>query len=52
MPQTGQDVSEAMQKDPMLKALVQIQGVFAELEKNLLVRKLRRARDSIRNLPG
>ena len=37
-----------MQKDPMLKALVQIQGVFAELEKNLLVRKLRKARDSIR----
>ena len=49
---TGQDVSEAMQKDPMLKALVQIQGVFAELEKNLLVGKLRRARENIRKQKG
>ena len=49
---TGQDVSAAMQRDPMLKALVQIQGVFAELEKNLLVRKLRRARDNIRKQKG
>ena len=49
---TGQDVSEAMQSDPMLKALVQIQGVFSELEKNLLVRKLRRVRDNIRKEKG
>ena len=49
---TGQDVSEAMERDPMLKALVQIQGVFAELEKNLLVRKLRKARENIRKEKG
>ena len=28
----------------MKKALIQIQGIFAELEKNLLVKKLRNAR--------
>ncbi len=41
---TGENVTEAITSDPMKKALVQIQGVFAELEKNLLVKKLRTAR--------
>jgi DNA invertase Pin-like site-specific DNA recombinase len=41
---TGENVTEAIASDPMKKALVQIQGVFAELEKNLLVKKLRTAR--------
>ena len=36
----------------MKKALVQIQGVFAELEKSLLVKKLRAARERKRDKTG
>ncbi len=49
---TEEDVTEAIQSDPMRKALVQIQGIFAELEKNLLVKKLRRAREQVRSERG
>lgn len=42
---TEENVTEAVQTDPMRKALVQIQGIFAELEKSLLVKKLRNARE-------
>jgi len=49
---TGEDVTAAMQNDPMRKAMVQIQGVFAELEKTLLVRKLARGRDAKREATG
>jgi DNA invertase Pin-like site-specific DNA recombinase len=41
---TGEDITAAMMGDPMRRALVQIQGIFAELEKNLLVAKLAKAR--------
>lgn len=41
---TDQDITKAVMEDPMQRALVQIQGVFSELEKNLLVKKLRQAR--------
>ena len=43
---TGENVTEAVMADPMRKALVQIQGVFAELEKGLLVKKLKVAREA------
>jgi DNA invertase Pin-like site-specific DNA recombinase len=49
---TGQNVTESMSDDPMLKALTQIQSVFAELEKNLLVRKLKQARKRVREQEG
>ena len=49
---TGQDICAAMRSDPMLKALVQIQGVFAELEKGLLVRKLATGRQRVRRATG
>jgi hypothetical protein len=49
---TGEDVTAAMQADPMRKAMVQIQAVFAELDKNLLVRKLRKGRDAVRQATG
>ena len=49
---TEENVTEAVMSDPMRKALVQIQGVFAELEKNLLVRKLRVARERKRKETG
>jgi DNA invertase Pin-like site-specific DNA recombinase len=42
---TEENVTQAICDDPMKKALIQIQGIFAELEKNLLVKKLRKARD-------
>lgn len=49
---TGENVTEAVMADPMRKALVQIQGVFAELEKGLLVKKLRQARERKREVEG
>lgn len=49
---TEENVSEAMLADPMKKALVQIQGIFAELEKSLLVKKLRTARETCRKERG
>lgn len=49
---TGQDVTEALDEDPMMKALVQIQGVFAELDKGLLVNKLRKAREAKKATTG
>jgi site-specific DNA recombinase len=42
---TGENITRAIQADPLKKALVQIQGVFSELEKNQLVRRLKKARD-------
>ncbi len=41
---TGENITQAILNDPMRKALVQIQGVFAELDKSLVVRKLKNGR--------
>ena len=41
---TEENVTKCIQDDPMKKALVQVQGIFSELEKSLLVRKLHVAR--------
>lgn len=49
---TGDDVTAAMEDDPMRKAMVQMQGVFSELDKNLTVRKLRKARATKRSETG
>lgn len=49
---TGEDVTLAVTEDPMKKALVQIQGIFAELEKNMLTKKLRAARERKRQVEG
>jgi len=43
---TQQDVTAAFSGDPMLKAMIQVQGVFAELDKSMLVAKLRKAREA------
>lgn len=45
---TGENITKAIEGDPMKKALIQIQGVFAELDKNQTVRKLRNGRDKAR----
>jgi len=49
---TGEDVTASMNDDPMRKALIQIQSVFSELEKNRLVAKLRRARQAKKETIG
>ena len=49
---TGENVTQAISEDPMKKALVQMQGVFAELDKSQLVRKLKKARDKVRKELG
>jgi site-specific DNA recombinase len=49
---TGENVTEALMGDPMRRPLVQIQGIFAELDKNLLVAKLRKARQRTRQREG
>ena len=41
---TGENITQAILDDPMRKAMVQIQGVFAELDKSLVVRKLKNGR--------
>jgi DNA invertase Pin-like site-specific DNA recombinase len=37
---TGEDITAAMMGDPMKRAMVQMQGIFAELDQNMLVAKL------------
>lgn len=49
---TGENVTEAYRADPMKKALVQMQAVFAELEKGMIVKKLRLARERIKREKG
>lgn len=49
---TGEDITAAIQGDPMKKALIQMQAVFSELEKNSLIAKLRKAKDRIRRETG
>jgi DNA invertase Pin-like site-specific DNA recombinase len=49
---TGEDVSEALSSDPMRGAMVRIQGVFAQLEKELLVKKLAKARAAKKAVSG
>jgi site-specific DNA recombinase len=45
---TGENVTQAIKEDPLKKAMIQIQGVFSELEKNQIVRRLRVARERIK----
>lgn len=49
---TGENVTEAVKSDPMKNALIQIQGVFSELDKKQLVRKLRRGREKVKAEKG
>lgn len=47
---TGQDVTNPT--DPMTLAMIQIQGSFAQLDKNLLIRKLKKGRQAKRETTG
>lgn len=41
---TGENVTSVISGHPMKKAMIQMQGIFAELDKSLLVKKLRNGR--------
>jgi DNA invertase Pin-like site-specific DNA recombinase len=49
---TGEDVTAAMTEDPMRRAMVQIQGVFAELNRAQTVHRLRKGREAAREETG
>jgi DNA invertase Pin-like site-specific DNA recombinase len=49
---TGEDITAALEADPMRRALVQMQAVFAELDRRLTVKKLRSGRDAKRAKTG
>ena len=49
---TGENVTQAIKDDPVKKAMVQMQGVFAEFVKSRLVKKLRKAREAVRDKTG
>jgi DNA invertase Pin-like site-specific DNA recombinase len=49
---TGENITKAIEGDPMKKALIQMQGVFAELDKNTIVKKLKNGRDKARQESG
>ena len=50
--ETRENLTQAVRSDPMRAAMIQIQQVFAELERNLLVAKLRKAREEKKRLTG
>ncbi len=45
---TGENISEALMEDPMRKALIQMQGVFAELERSTLMKRLNKGKKIIK----
>ncbi len=49
---TGENITEAIAGDPMKKALIQMQGIFSELERAMLVSRMKTARDRIRKRTG
>ena len=49
---TGADVTADVAEDPMREAMILMQGVFAQLERKLIVQKLRKARDAKRRATG
>ncbi|GEM_PF-700674 len=49
---TGENITQEIKQDPVKKALIQIQGIFAELEKNRLVKKLKDAREKKKEATG
>ena len=49
---TGENITTAVLGDPMKKAMVQIQGIFAELDKSMIVARLRTGRKIIKKEVG
>jgi DNA invertase Pin-like site-specific DNA recombinase len=44
---TGENITRAISEDPMKKALIQMQGIFAELDKSMLIKRLHKIRDDL-----
>jgi site-specific DNA recombinase len=49
---TGENVTQAIKEDPIRKLLVQMQGAFAEFEKNQILLRLRKGREKKRKETG
>jgi len=49
---TGENITKAISADPMKKAMIQMMGIFSELDKSLLVKKLRQARERVKQEIG
>jgi DNA invertase Pin-like site-specific DNA recombinase len=49
---TGEDITAALEADPMRRALVQMQAVFAELDRRMTVQRLKKGRDAKRAATG
>lgn len=47
-----ENITQEIQKDPVKKALIQMQGIFSELEKSRLVKKLKDAREKKKAATG
>jgi DNA invertase Pin-like site-specific DNA recombinase len=43
---TEENVTDAIKDDPMKKAMIQMQGIFHELEKSLLVARMRKGKEA------
>lgn len=49
---TGENVTDAIRSDPMKKAMVQMQGIFHELDKAQIVRRLIKGRERVKAEKG
>ncbi len=49
---TGENITRAISEDPMKKALIQMQGIFAELDKSMLIKRLHKARQKVKKEKG
>ncbi len=49
---SGENITEAYRADPMRRALIQMQGVFAELDKSMTAKKLLTARQHTKKKQG
>jgi DNA invertase Pin-like site-specific DNA recombinase len=49
---SGENITQEIRKDPVKKALIQMQGIFSELEKSRLVKKLKDAREKKKAATG
>ena len=49
---TGENITEAYKNDPMRCAMVQMIGIFSQLDKNTIVQKLKKGREAKKALTG
>jgi DNA invertase Pin-like site-specific DNA recombinase len=49
---TGENITQAISENPMKKAIIQMQGIFAELDKSMLINRLHKARQKVKKEKG